>query len=155
MAHEQFGGALAQGHKGIDGGMTPPSRMAARGGRWRSSDNYCLSLPPALPSPYHFLAGLSLSLSPSPTSTRNRTVRPWVPPRAGWGIAGRSCRQSKGSCVFGSACGKTLQRTHFLGASRGEPFCVPIWQGSSLRTRSGTAGSPTKCTLRVLTGSER
>jgi hypothetical protein len=56
---------------------------------------------------------------------------------------------------FGSACGKTLQRTHFLGASRGEPFCAPIWQGSSLRTRSGTAGSPAKCTLRVLTGSER
>jgi hypothetical protein len=37
----------------------------------------------------------SLSL----TSSRNRRVRPWVLPRAGWGIAGRSRRRSGGSCV--------------------------------------------------------
>jgi hypothetical protein len=121
-AHKQFGGAPAQGHEGIDGGTMPPSRMAARGGRWWSSDNYCSSLPP----PYLLLrhlpitSSLSLSLSLSPTSSRNRRVRPWVPLRAGWGIAGRSCRQSGGSCVFWLRLRQNAPENIFFGCfSRG------------------------------------
>jgi hypothetical protein len=96
-----------------------------------SPDSLSLSLSPSL--------SLSLSLSDALEESQGPAVGP---PRAGWGIAGRSRRQSGGSCVFLLRLGQNAPESTFSGCFSREPFCATVWQGSWLCTRSGATWEP-------------
>jgi hypothetical protein len=86
----------------------------------------------------------SLSLSDVLEESQGPTVGP---PKGRVGNRREEPQAERGKLrFFCSACGKTLQRASFSGASRGEPFCPPVWRVSSLRTRSGAVASPAKRT---------
>jgi hypothetical protein len=98
---------------------------------------------PALPSPSHFLTGLSLR-RPRGISGSGRGSPRGQGGESHGGAPGRAGE----AAFFGSACRETLQRARFRAASHAELFCAPVWHGSSLHTRSGAAGSRAKRTLK-------
>jgi hypothetical protein len=137
--------------KGEQGPARPHADVADRG-PGESSPPHWPPRPPTAPAPSSssfpcFALSLSLPHRPlSPASQGNVRVRPWVPRGQGGESQGGAPCGAGEAAFFGSACIETLWRVRFRAASRTELFCAPVWHGSSLRTRSGAAGSRAKRT---------